>query len=92
MKITLNELRSLVREVLSEEDKKKKNTKEVIITVPNEAILKKAKSTPTFSRLSRKDLKVGKNEETVNHKQFADMERLYPLIGIKVEEVKDYKK
>lgn len=64
----------------------KKNTKEVIIIVPNETILKRAKSTPTFSRLTRKDLKVGINEEIVNNKQFADMKRLYPLINIIVEE------
>lgn len=62
-------------------------TKRVIITIQTDVQLKRIKSTPTFARLTRLDLKVGANIETVNHKQFADMMRLYPLIGIDVREV-----
>ena len=62
------------------------NTKKVNINVPNEQILKRLNSTPTFNRLSRLNLKVGDNIEVVNHKQFADMIRLYPLIGVKIYE------
>lgn len=65
-----------------------RNIKTVKITVPNEQILKRLNTTPTFSRLSRLKLRVGENIENVNHKQFADMVRLYPLIGVNVEEVK----
>jgi len=66
---------------------KKRNIKIVRIIVPNEQILKKINSTPTFDRLSRLNLHVGENIENVNHKQYADMLRLYPLIGVTIEEV-----
>ena len=64
-----------------------RNIKTVRITVPNEQILKRLNSTPTFSKLSRLKLKVGENIEKVNHAQFADMTRLFPLIGVTVKEV-----
>lgn len=63
------------------------NTKKVCILIKKEETLKMIKSTPTFSRLSRLNLKVGENFETVNHKQFADMVRLFPLIGVHVSEL-----
>ena len=63
------------------------NTKKVNINVPNEQILKRLNSTPTFNRLSRLVLKVGDNAETVNHKQYSDMVRLYPLINVTVTEL-----
>lgn len=72
-----------IREMIN----KVRNLKTVKITVPNERILKKLNSTPTFNRLSRLKLQVGENTENVNNKQFADMTRLYPLIGVTVEEV-----
>ena len=64
-----------------------KTVKTVKIAVPNEQILKRLNSTPTFNRLSRLKLQVGENIENVNHAQFADMVRLYPLIGVTIEEV-----
>jgi hypothetical protein len=64
------------------------NTKKVNINVPSEAILKRLHSTPTFSRLSKHQLKIGDNVEVVNHKQFADMLRLYPLINVGINEIK----
>ena len=63
-----------------------RNIKTVKITIPSEEILKRINSTPTFSRLSRLRLKVGENLENVNHKQYADMKRLYPMMGVSVEE------
>ena len=66
---------------------KKRNIKTVKITVPSEPVLKRLNSTPTFNRLSRLKLQVGENIENVNHAQFADMVRIYPLIGVSVEEV-----
>ena len=63
-----------------------RNIKTVKITIPSEEILKRLNSTPTFSRLSRLTLKVGENLENVNHKQYADMKRLYPMMGVSVEE------
>ena len=65
----------------------KPNVKTVCITVPNEAILKRINSTPTFNRLSRLTLKVGSNEENVNHSQYSDMMRLFPLIGVVVTDL-----
>jgi DNA-binding TFAR19-related protein (PDSD5 family) len=72
---------------LVEESSNKKNVKSVKITVPNEQILKRINSTPAFNRLSRLKLKVGENFENVNHTIYADMLRLYPIIGVTVEEV-----
>ena len=66
---------------------KRRNIKTVKITVPNEQILKRMISTPAFSRLSRIKLQVGENVENVNHTQFADMVRIYPIIGVTVEEI-----
>lgn len=66
----------------------RKNTKTVKIVVPCEAILAKINKTPAFSRLSRLLLQVGENIENVNHTQFSDMSRLYPLIGVTVLEIK----
>lgn len=63
------------------------NTKKVRIFVPNSKVLSILVSTPTFSRLSREELVVGDNYETVNHKQFSDMIRLYPTVGVEVFEI-----
>lgn len=63
-----------------------KNTKSITIEVPSQQILNRINSIPTFNRLSRLSLKVGKNTEVVNHKQYADMVRLFPLINVKVYE------
>ena len=64
---------------------KVRNIKTIKITVLNEQILKRLNSTPTFNRLSRLKLQVGENIENVNHAQFADMVRLYPLIRLTVK-------
>ena len=65
-----------------------RNIKKVVITIPNEIILKRVNSTFALNRLSRSNLIVGENEENVNHSQFAEMCRLYPLIGVNVKEIK----
>ena len=67
--------------------KTRKNIKTVKIIVPNDRVLNRLNSTPTFSRLSRLRLNVGENIENVNHKQFSDMNRLYPMINVSVEEI-----
>ena len=67
--------------------KARKNIKTVKIIVPNERVLKRLNSTPTFNRLSRLKLNVGENVENVNHRQYADMNRLYPMIGVSIEEI-----
>lgn len=64
------------------------NTKKVRINIPDEQILKRIATTPALKRLSRLVLKVGDNIETVNHKQFADMVRLYSLINVTVTDIK----
>ena len=70
--------------------KERRNFKTVKITIPNEAVLRKINTIPTFSRLSRNSLTVGENFETVNHKQFTDQMRLYPIAGAKIEDIKNY--
>lgn len=65
----------------------KQNIKTVKITIPNEIILKKIISTPTLNRLSRLILKVGENIENVNHFQFTEQMRMFPIVGVKIEEI-----
>lgn len=65
----------------------KQNIKTVKITIPNEIILKKIISTPALNRLSRLILKVGENIENVNHFQFAEQMRMFPIAGVKIEEI-----
>lgn len=64
-----------------------RNIKTVKITVPTEKHLNRLNDTPTLSRLSRNTLKVGENIERVNHYQFADMIRMYPIVGCSIEEI-----
>ena len=63
------------------------NVKKVEITVPNETILKRINSTPTLKRLSRLTLKVGSNIETVNHYQYSEMMRMFPIVGCEITEL-----
>ena len=64
-----------------------KNIKTVCINIPNEIALKKCKQVPTFKNLSRLDLVIGDNIENVNHTLYANMKRLYPLIGVTVTDI-----
>ena len=66
---------------------RRSSTKQIVIYIPNDIILKRLVTTPTFNRLSRQKLKVGENIETVNMKQYSDMVRLYPIIGVSVREI-----
>ncbi len=66
---------------------RKRNVKTVRITVPDERTLRRIKNTDTFKYLSRLDLKVGENIENVNHTQFSRQKRLFPIIGVNVEEI-----
>ena len=63
------------------------NVKKVKITIPNEAILKRIISTPTLNRLSKNKLQVGENIENVNHFQFSNMLRMYPLLNVGIIEI-----
>ena len=65
----------------------KQNVKTVKITIPNEIVLKRINSTPTLNRLSRLILKVGENVENVNHFQFSEQMRMFPIAGVKIEEI-----
>ena len=65
----------------------KQNVKTVKITIPNEIVLKRINSTPALNRLSRLILKVGENVENVNHFQFAEQMRMFPIAGVKIEEI-----
>lgn len=77
-----SELRQLIKEEILN-----RNIKTVKITIPNESVLKKINSTPTLKRLSRLTLKVGENIERVNHYQFSELKRMFPIAGAYVEEV-----
>ena len=85
IRINEKQLIETINQVLTEMEHK--NVKTVKITIPNEQLLRKINSTPSLNRLSRLALKVGENIENVNHAQFADMVRIYPLIGVTVEEI-----
>jgi len=63
-----------------------KNTKKITIEIPNEKVLKLIKSTPALNRLFRGEIKVGMNSQTVNHKQYFDIERTIGVIGCKLFE------
>lgn len=65
----------------------KQNVKTVKITIPNEIVLKRINSTPSLNRLSRLILKVGENLENVNHFQFSEQMRMFPIAGVKIEEI-----
>ena len=65
----------------------KTNIKKVKIIIPNDIILKRVNSTPTLKRLSKCNLVVGENIENVNHYQFAEMKRMYPILGINLIEL-----
>lgn len=65
----------------------KANIKQVKIVIPNETILKRVNSTPTLKRLSKLNLIVGENTENVNHYQFSEMKRMYPILGIEIIEL-----
>jgi hypothetical protein len=65
----------------------KQNVKTVEITVPNEKILQRIKSTPALRSLSRLELKVGVNTENVNHFQFNNMMRMFPIAGCQIKEI-----
>ena len=65
-----------------------KNIKTVKITIPNEVILRKKNNTPTLSRQSRLSLNVGENIENVNHYQFSEQMRMFPIAGVQIEEIK----
>ena len=85
IRINEKQLIETINQVLTEMEHK--NVKTVKITIPNEQLLRKINSTPSLNRLSRLALKVGENIENVNHAQFADMVRLYPLLGVTVREI-----
>jgi hypothetical protein len=90
-KVSLQELKNIIIDIAKQElgnlSENKRNVKTVKIIVPDQAALRLAKTTPVFKQLTRLDLKVGENIENVNHKQFYDMQRMYPMIRIEVEEV-----
>ena len=65
----------------------KKNVKKVLIHVPNEKILKRLNNTPSLKRLTRLTLKVGDNIEHVNHFQFSEQKRIYPIAGVTYKEL-----
>jgi hypothetical protein len=64
------------------------NIKFIKILIPNDLILKKINSTPALKNLTRLALKVGENIENVNHYQFSQLMRMFPIAGAFVEEVK----
>jgi hypothetical protein len=63
------------------------NVKTIKIIVPSEAVLKKINNTPALKNLSRLVLKVGENTERVNHYQFNQIMRMYPIIGCNISEM-----
>ena len=64
-----------------------RNTIKVKISIPNEIVLNRLRTTPTFQRLTRISLKLGENFETVNHFQYSEQVRLFTIAGAVVEKV-----
>jgi hypothetical protein len=65
----------------------KQNIKIVKITIPNESVLRLVTNTPSFKRLTKLKLVLGENIEQVNHYQFSEQIRMFPLVGAKIEEI-----
>ena len=59
----------------------KANIKTVTILISSVEILKKINSTPALKNLTRSNLVVGENTENVNHYQYAQILRMYPIVG-----------
>jgi hypothetical protein len=64
-----------------------KNTKTVKIIIPNNQVLNRINSTPALSKLSKLKLVVGENIEVVNHFQYAEQLRMFPILNVKIEEI-----
>jgi len=54
----------------------KKNVKEITVTVPSEAHLKRINSTPALKNLFRNGLVVGDNLLRVNHFNYSEINRM----------------
>jgi hypothetical protein len=65
----------------------KRNIKIIKIIIPNEVILNKIDNTPALRQLSRLRLQVGDNIERVNHYQFSQILRMFPIAGAQVIEL-----
>jgi DMSO/TMAO reductase YedYZ molybdopterin-dependent catalytic subunit len=63
------------------------NVKTVQIFIPNENVLSLIVRTPALSNLVRTKLKVGDNIERVNHYQFSQLMRMFPIAGAQVKEI-----
>jgi hypothetical protein len=85
MRKMINQVKNFGKKILNEEDKK--NIKTVKYNIPNVAILRRMQTTPTFKNLTRIELKVGDNIENVNHYTFSQMEKLFPLLDVSVEDI-----
>ena len=72
---------------LTQDKMAKQNVKTVKITIPNSSVLKLVRSTPLFQRLTKLKLQLGENIEQVNHYQFAEQMRMFPIAGVKIEEI-----
>jgi len=61
-----------------------KNTKKIVLEIPNEKVLKLINSTPSLRRLFRGELNVGFNDQIVNHKQYFDITRTIGITGCRI--------
>jgi hypothetical protein len=86
MKNIIREMIDKVSELNQSLDENR-NVKTVKIFIPNEFILKRIMTTPTLSRLTKLNPKVGENIERVNHYQFNALMQMYPIVGASVEEM-----
>lgn len=64
-----------------------KNTKTVKIIIPNNQVLNRINNTPALSKLSKLKLVVGENIEVVNHFQYTEQLRMFPILNVKIEEI-----
>jgi hypothetical protein len=84
---TLFTYNSLEKQTTVNDKTMSQNVKTIKIIVPNEEVLKKINNTPTLKNLSRLVLNVGENIERVNHYQFSQIMRMFPIVGCNISEI-----
>lgn len=82
MKVTIKELKAIIKQVIKEETTPKRNLKDVVINIPDEGSLRLIQRTPTFQKYFNpaqlKGLGVGDNKITLNNFVYGRLKDQYP--------------
>lgn len=63
------------------------NTLTINIYVPCEKVLNRINTTPALKNLTRLNLIIGNNKETVNHYQYSKINNMFPLLGCVITKI-----